>query len=161
MSKLSDKKFILILIVLGIVYFFFINRTTNESVKLDQVRFTVGDTLKSLSDYQGEQLVVNFYASWCKPCMNELPAMARTANEWEDVTFLWLTDEDNKIIERSRSQFNQSTFYQLSDRFKTIGIESIPYTVVYNKAGEVVYAAGGELNWDDPLFKSEILGKLN
>jgi len=161
MSNLSDKNFLLIILVLGVIYFYFKGNGSNDKVDLSQVSFVVDGNTKTLTDYQGQNVVVNFYASWCRPCMKELPAMAQTATQWKDVTFLWLNNENESIVSMSKQEFKHDTFYLLSNSFKSIGIESIPYTAVLNKKGEVVFSKSGQLNWESESFKKEILSKLD
>ncbi len=161
MSKISDKKFILILLILGLIYFYIKGSSSNKNIDLSKVEFVVDGQQKTIPNYLGKKLVINFYASWCRPCMHEIPSMARTANEWQDVTFLWLSDENQELINKSRNKFNQKTFYQLTQPFSAIGIKSIPYTVIINEAGKTVYASSGELGWNDSSFKSKIREKLD
>lgn len=162
MSKLSDKTFIIILIILGVIYFYFKGSGSNDKVDLTKVTFVVDGESKTLADYEGQNVVVNFYASWCKPCMNELPAMSKTADLWQDnVIFLWLNNEGDQVVQRSKKQFRQDTFYSLSSSFNTIGITSIPYTVILDRSGEVVFYKSGQLNWNDESFRNEILNMLD
>lgn len=161
MSKLSDKTFFLILIVIGAVYFYMKSSGGNKKVDLSKVVFTVDGQNTTLDHYKGQNLVVNFYATWCRPCMKELPAMAKTANQWDDVTFLWLNNEGEEVINKSKSRFQQTTFYSLVSSFQDIGIETIPYTAIINKDGEMVYSHSGQMNWESESFKKEILDKLH
>ena len=87
--------------------------------------------------------------------------MVNTASQWDDITFIWLTDEEQKVVNQSRSKFKTDSFYQLNQSLNTIGIKSIPYTVVINAEGETVYSHSGELAWNSESFKASILDKLN
>ena len=61
-----------------------------------------------LSDFFGKPIVINFWASWCRPCTSELPAFDRVYREYgDDVTFLMvnLTDGFQKIIRLTASQY--------------------------------------------------------
>ena len=42
---------------------------------------------RKLSDYKGEVVLVNFWASWCPPCKKEFPELAELANEYKDHKF--------------------------------------------------------------------------
>lgn len=45
-----------------------------------EIHFTLGDgTPRTLADYAGQGIVLNFWATWCVPCVEEMPALARLA----------------------------------------------------------------------------------
>ncbi|MBT8054576.1 MAG: TlpA family protein disulfide reductase [Xanthomonadales bacterium] len=48
----------------------------------------------SLSDYRGEWVVVNYWATWCAPCRKEIPDLSRLHSERDDVTVLGLAYEE-------------------------------------------------------------------
>lgn len=52
-----------------------------------------------LSDYRGQWVVVNYWATWCAPCIKEIPELAELHSERDDITVLGLDYED---IERER-----------------------------------------------------------
>lgn len=162
MSKLSDRTFIIILIIIGAIYFIYKSNTNNDNVDISKISFIANGEEKQISDYKGQNLVVNFYASWCGPCMNELPEMTQTASEWKgNITFLWLTDDSMDYINKNKSTFNQSNFFKLTGRLKDAEVKTIPFTIFINKKGEVISTASGELAWGDESFKKETLGSFN
>lgn len=57
-----------------------------------------GNTVQ-LSDYRGQWVVVNFWATWCSPCVKEIPELSKLHTERKEVTVLGLDYED---IERAR-----------------------------------------------------------
>ncbi len=57
-----------------------------------------GDGTISLSDYRGEWVLVNFWASWCKPCEEESPAIEEFAHKHrDDLVVLGVNSEDNSV----------------------------------------------------------------
>ena len=59
-------------------------------------------TPASLGRYQGKVMVVNFWATWCAPCREEMPAFKRLQARWADhgVQFIGLSDEEPGRVER-------------------------------------------------------------
>ena len=52
-----------------------------------------GEELK-FSDYRGQWLIVNYWATWCAPCRKEIPELSELHDEREDITVLGLAFED-------------------------------------------------------------------
>ncbi|QKK01629.1 MAG: TlpA family protein disulfide reductase [Pseudomonadota bacterium] len=57
-----------------------------------------GDTVR-LSDYRGQWVVVNYWATWCKPCRKEIPDLSALDQRREDVQVLGLAFEDTDPAE--------------------------------------------------------------
>ena len=65
----------------------------------EPVDFTLeqlGGSPVSLSDYRGEWVVVNYWATWCAPCRKEMPELSELHLERDDVTVLGLAFEDTE-----------------------------------------------------------------
>lgn len=61
----------------------------------------LGAGTKSLKDYRGKPLVVNFWASWCGPCREETPDLVKTSNKYSDrVNFLGIIFQDDESAAR-------------------------------------------------------------
>jgi thiol-disulfide isomerase/thioredoxin len=56
----------------------------------------------ALGEFQGKVLVVNFWATWCAPCREEMPAFARLQSRWTErnVQFVGLANEEPRRVER-------------------------------------------------------------
>lgn len=66
---------------------------------LTQIDFelpTLDGELRRLSDYRGQWVVVNFWATWCRPCRKEIPELSELHDSRDDITVLGLAFEDTE-----------------------------------------------------------------
>jgi peroxiredoxin len=109
-----------------------------------------GKTVK-LSDYKGKVILINFFATWCGPCMKEMPYIQKDL--WEKLkkndTFIILSfgrdhsqEEVNKFIETKKF-----TFPIFADKDKSIynlfATKYIPRNYLIDSNGKVIYASTG------------------
>src|ERR1044072_1742294 len=107
---------------------------------------------QSLSQYRGKIVLVNFWATWCKPCTTEMPAMQSMYDKLRDKGFVVLAvnelEDDAKVREHIR-QFGH-TFPVLMDRDNKVanqfGVFGLPVSVFIDQEGRVQeYIKGGLL----------------
>jgi thiol-disulfide isomerase/thioredoxin len=100
----------------------------------------------SLSDYRGEWLVVNYWATWCAPCRKEMPELSALHSERDDVTVLGLAFEDieDSDYEEFLEEFNVSypilrvDVYNPPEPFGAPRV--LPTTIILDKEGRAVKA---------------------
>ncbi len=101
-----------------------------------------------LATLSGKIIVINFWATWCGPCLTELPLFEKTMARYKDdkeVAFLAITtDEDRELVAPFLKQhkFNLPVAYAdyLNDFFK---VNSIPTTIILDRKGEVAFRQAG------------------
>ena len=107
---------------------------------------------QSLSQYRGKVVLLNFWATWCKPCTTEMPAMQTTYDRLRDEGFVVLAvnelEDDDKVREHIRAY--KHTFPVLMDRENRVanlyGVYGLPVSVFIDEAGIVQgYVKGGLL----------------
>ncbi|WP_223883352.1 MULTISPECIES: TlpA family protein disulfide reductase [Arenibacter] len=105
----------------------------------------------SLSDYQGKKILLNFWATWCRPCIAEMPSLLRAKEilEKENYQFLLVSDQSVKKItdfkERVDYDFN---FIRTTAALSQLNIYALPTTFIYNEKGEKVEEITGAVEWD-------------
>jgi peroxiredoxin len=107
---------------------------------------------QSLNDYRGKVVLLNFWATWCKPCTTEMPAMQATYDKLADKGFVVLAinelEDDAKVREHIR-QYGH-TFPVLMDRENKVanqfGVYGLPVSFFIDGSGVVrEYIKGGLL----------------
>lgn len=107
---------------------------------------------QNLNDYRGKVVLVNFWATWCKPCTTEMPAMQATYDKLTDKGFVVLAinelEDEAKVREHIR-QYGH-TFPVLMDRDNKVanqfGVYGLPVSFFIDEKGVVrEYIKGGVL----------------
>ncbi len=107
-----------------------------------------GDALQ-LADFEGQTVVLNFWASWCGPCRAEVPAFNRFAAEHPEVAVLGLAVQSGgkAEVERAAAQFGIDYPVAIADSISdSYGVSALPTTVVVDGDGRVVAAHAGALS---------------
>ena len=107
---------------------------------------------QSLSQYRGKVVLVNFWATWCKPCTTEMPAMQATYDRLRDKGFvvLAINELEDEAKVREHIQQYSHTFPVLMDRDNKVanqfGVFGLPVSVFIDEKGVVrEYIKGGLL----------------
>jgi len=120
-----------------------------------------------LSDYKGKVILLNFWASWCAPCMHEMPGLFALQKEFraKGLVVLGLNMDDNPALGLAvlRKVAGQADFpifkgvnAPIAERFS---IEGLPFTVLVDKNFKIIFAKPGEVDWISAGAK-ELVGSL-
>ncbi|MBN1837952.1 MAG: TlpA family protein disulfide reductase [Spirochaetales bacterium] len=119
---------------------------------------TLGGESRSLSSFKGKVVFLNFWATWCGPCRQEMPSMQRLYQRLKDKGLEVVAvnlQEDEKAVQRFVSEHGL-TFPILLDRSgrvgSTYGARSIPMTYIVDREGFVVAGTVGTREWDTEQY---------
>ncbi|MBW2064712.1 MAG: TlpA family protein disulfide reductase [Deltaproteobacteria bacterium] len=107
-----------------------------------------------LSDYRGKVVFLNFWATWCPPCREEMPSMERLHNRLKGKDFVMLAVDLQEPASRVRKFFrdHKLTFTALLDEdgkvARMFGIRNIPATFILDREHRVIGMAVGAREWD-------------
>jgi len=118
--------------------------------------YGTGETF-TLSEYRGKTVVVNFWATWCTPCCEELPYFDQLHQEYGDkVTVVAIhSDLVTDDIDAYLAQFDYTMPFALDETGEVANLlgvgNMLPQTIVINADGVITYNAAGSLNYETLL----------
>jgi thiol-disulfide isomerase/thioredoxin len=102
----------------------------------------------SLSDFKGKYVFIDVWATWCGPCLKEMPAMNSLASEYKgsaDIVFIKISIDANKQLWENKIAKEESSILSLwaenganSDFAKAYAIKDIPRYILIDKQGKIV-----------------------
>ncbi len=155
--------------ITGLLILLLLNRNKSyyTSVKQDPIKvglrapdFTfpgINGKMVSLSDYRGKIVLVNIWATWCPPCVNEMPSMEKLYQKLKDESFEILAVSIDSLGLEAVAPFmkkHKLTFTALTDSAGTIriayGTTGVPESFIIDKDGILVKKIIGPLDWATP-----------
>lgn len=100
----------------------------------------------------GKPVIISFFATWCKPCMRELKAIAELYPDWQDETgvkmyIVSIDDAQNSAKVRPLVEGEGWEYETLldpnSEFFKSLGLQMVPHVMVLDGKGNVVMSHQG------------------
>jgi thiol-disulfide isomerase/thioredoxin len=125
---------------------------------------------RSLGDWQGKALVVNFWATWCAPCRREIPLLGQIARDRADEGFEVIgiaVDYRDKVLEFADEMKIEYPLLigeqDALDAAAAFGVEAIgfPFTIFTDVQGRVVAAQMGELEADEAALILDEVAEVN
>tara|TARA_B100000242_G_scaffold86159_1_gene57533 strand:- start:650 stop:1282 length:633 start_codon:yes stop_codon:yes gene_type:complete len=122
----------------------------------------------TLQNFKGKNLFINYWATWCNPCLAEMPYMAELYENYkdeEDIIFLYLSREKLEIIKNyipKDESLQQLPIYKIITDDEFFATSGIPTTFIVNSDGEVIVKDLGSAFWnDESVFKfiDNLIGK--
>jgi thiol-disulfide isomerase/thioredoxin len=118
---------------------------------------------RRLGDFRGRPILINLWASWCGPCVEEMASIERLA--WHDgrpgFTIIGISTDDYRdraVAQLRRSHATISHFIDDSQKWENLlGASSIPLTVLVDGRGRVLAKFHGARDWDSPASIALIL----
>ena len=110
-------------------------------------------TVHRLADYRGKVVLVNFWATWCEPCLSELPSLERLRASLgsEGLVVLAVQMGGSARTARDTAEKLGLRFPLLLDRdaaaSKAWGVRTLPMSFLFGRDGALAFSQGGELDW--------------
>lgn len=181
--KLTRKHWSNIIFVVVIALIIFTPVGTFVKVKLNQAkmlffspdsielaeRVTVSDFQWNLVDssgkmvnfkeMEGDVILVNFWATWCPPCVAEMPSLNKLYADYKDkITFVFLANDKIKNVEAylEKNGYDFPVYYSKDNEPTELQSPSIPTTYLIDDQGSIVMKEVGSYNWNSTNVRNQI-----
>jgi thiol-disulfide isomerase/thioredoxin len=159
------KKYVLtvvipICIALAVAGFLYKRYRIPPAINLPVIELTDLDGRKvSLQSYAGKPLFLNFFATWCGPCMRELPELAQLATTLSDqkLQIICICDEPIEKLQPLQLRIGRGiTILHSQSKFHDMGIYTYPTNYIYDQRGKKVYEKVNPDDWTSPDVINQI-----
>ena len=130
-----------------------------DSLQLKTSFIDLYDNNLDLSEYKKGKIVINYWATWCAPCIKEMPSMKRAEEILEEYgyTFLLVSDETISKISSFKNEWNFDLNYLKSTKsFESLGVYAMPTSYIFDANGQLIETIVGAIEWDS----EEMINKL-
>ena len=109
----------------------------------------------SIQDFKGKTLFINYWATWCNPCLAEMPSMADLYERYSSnnaIVFLYLSREELKTIQEyipKDESLQKLPIYKVVTDDEFFATTGIPTTFIINSSGDLIVKDVGSAFWND------------
>jgi len=105
----------------------------------------------SFEQLNGKPVFLNFWATWCPPCLAELPGIMDIYEKYkDDVNFIFVSSENPEVVRKflDKNGYRDDPFYYVGSVPKDFFSNSIPATFIISRKGRVVVSKKGAARWN-------------
>lgn len=118
----------------------------------------------AFEQHRGEVLLINFWATWCPPCVREMPALNRLQNAFEGQPFSVVAisageqpDEVAAFVDKLDAPLNLTLLVDSEGRtFKEFKLRGLPMSYLFSANGQLIEVITGEKEWDNEEWQARI-----
>lgn len=117
----------------------------------------------NMTSFEGQIIVVNLWATWCPPCIAEMPSFQKLYNDYgDDVVFLFVANDEPERVDKflAKHGYELPIFFQLSAAPEEMDSNSLPTTYVINGEGTIVASKVGAADWNSHKIRSLLDAQL-
>ncbi len=119
-----------------------------------------------LSELRGQVVLINFWATWCAPCRQELPLLNKIYDQYQNAGFKLLAvnlDDDRRgaetMLTRLRLRF-PTLFDTKKEVARSYNVDGMPATVIIDRDGRVRYVHRGYRDGFEKTYEQQVRGLL-
>lgn len=150
--------FAAIIAMIGGIFSQTLSNTGNIEPNTPEIEFSLPDLTgkqRNITEWQGKIRIINFWATWCPPCLKEIPEFIKLQNEFKskNVQFIGIAIEDSQPVKKylDTIKINYPMLIggdeaiALSHQLGNI-VNAVPFTVFVNQRGQIIHRQPGEID---------------
>lgn len=175
---INVKKWIIVIIILGLfswAIYDFVSKEGPQELEAEvgiekgdlapdfELETIAGETVK-LSDFRGQKVLLNFWATWCPPCRAEMPDMQRFHEDYDDAVILAVNLRETETSASNVESFLEEyeiTFDVLSDTDTVVAniykAQALPTSYLIDTEGKIHNIAIGPLNYESMVKEFNVM----
>lgn len=119
----------------------------------------------TIDEIKGETLtILDFWATWCKPCVKSIPENVKIASEYENagLKFIGINEDSPRNLSKVRPFANSLNIdYQVildpdQDLMTELSVSVLPTLIIFDKNGKVLYTHEGYITGDEDIIRKRI-----
>jgi|TARA_B100001093_G_scaffold305440_1_gene291362 thiol-disulfide isomerase/thioredoxin len=154
--------------IITLLFFIIITTTYSQNKLLPSVDVkTINGKSININSIENNEMpiVINFWATWCKPCKKELNNIAEVYDEWQDETgvkIIAISIDDTRSMSKVVPYVNSVGWeYEVyldpnGDLKRAMGVSTVPHTFLLNSKKEIVWQHRGYVDGDEDELFDEI-----
>jgi thiol-disulfide isomerase/thioredoxin len=135
-----------------------------STIQAPASRVSDGKQALGLDAYRGKFVLVNFWATWCAPCVKEMPALDRLANRLEKkgVVVVAISQDEGGIfqvrpfVEKLRLTKIRILYDPEKRSFRDYALRGLPTTVLMSPRGSIIARLEGSAAWDEGALAAQV-----
>ena len=142
-----------------LILFFGCNSSVSQNEKLSDIEsmnlktsfVDLNNKKVNLTSYKGKKVIINYWATWCRPCIEEMPGLTRAQEILKNHNYIFLLVSDEKISRISKFKDDKKynfNFLKSIESNETLGIYFLPTSHIFNEKGMKIETVVGTIIWD-------------
>ena len=135
------------------------NVTNNQTEESFSILSDLEGKSFDLNHYEGNVIILNIWATWCKPCIAEFESLEKVREKFKDknIKIVAVSNEDLKLINSFLDKRNfDLEFIKLNGDLSYFNAYSLPTTVVFDKNGDESFRLTGGVDFNTNNFIEKI-----
>jgi len=134
----------------------------SEQVMLSNYDWDLKDASGNIFHFKetkGKVILVNFWATWCPPCIAEMPSINDLHNIYKDkIEFVFVSNEEHQVINQflNKKKYRFKVYNPVTMHPEAFDVSSIPRTFLIDKKGRIIIDKTGAANWNSETVRITI-----